>query len=34
MMKIALLQAGKTSEKYISEGIEVYTARIKEIYRV
>jgi len=28
-MKIALLQAGKTSEKYISEGIEVYTARIK-----
>lgn len=28
-MKIILLQTGKTNEKYVSEGIEVYSARIK-----
>jgi 23S rRNA (pseudouridine1915-N3)-methyltransferase len=28
-MKIALLQTGKTTEKHISEGVEIYSARIK-----
>jgi len=28
VMKIALLQVGKTSEKYLSEGINVYTGRL------
>lgn len=29
-MKIALLQTGKTNEKYIAEGIEIYTGRLKK----
>jgi 23S rRNA (pseudouridine1915-N3)-methyltransferase len=29
-MKIALLQTGKTTEKYISEGIEIYSERIRK----
>ncbi len=29
-MKIALLQTGKTVEKYISEGIDIYSERIKK----
>jgi 23S rRNA (pseudouridine1915-N3)-methyltransferase len=29
-MRIVLLQTGKTAERYISEGIEVYSARIKK----
>jgi len=29
-MKIVLFQTGKTSERYIIEGIEVYSARIKK----
>ena len=29
-MKIALLQTGKTTEKYIIEGVEIYSARIKK----
>jgi 23S rRNA (pseudouridine1915-N3)-methyltransferase len=29
-MKIALLQTGKTSEKYIAEGVENYIARIRK----
>ncbi len=28
-MKIALLQTGKTTEKYVNEGIELYSARIR-----
>jgi 23S rRNA (pseudouridine1915-N3)-methyltransferase len=27
-MKIALMQTGKTTEKHVSEGIEIYSARI------
>jgi 23S rRNA (pseudouridine1915-N3)-methyltransferase len=29
-MKIILLQTGKTTEKYISDGVEVYTGRIRK----
>jgi len=29
-MKIALLQTGKTTEKYVNEGIELYSARIRK----
>jgi 23S rRNA (pseudouridine1915-N3)-methyltransferase len=29
-MKIALLQTGKTTEKHISEGVEIYSARIRK----
>lgn len=29
-MKIALLQTGKTTEKYVSEGLDIYGARIKK----
>jgi 23S rRNA (pseudouridine1915-N3)-methyltransferase len=29
-MKIALLQTGKTTEKHINEGVEVYAARIRK----
>jgi 23S rRNA (pseudouridine1915-N3)-methyltransferase len=29
-MKIALLQIGKTTEKYIYEGVDIYTARIRK----
>ncbi len=29
-MKIALLQTGKTTEKHISEGVEIYSARLKK----
>ncbi len=29
-MKIALLQTGKTTEKYVSEGVELYSARIRK----
>lgn len=29
-MKIALLQTGKTTEKYINEGVEIYAARIRK----
>ncbi len=29
-MKIALLQIGKTSEKYISEGADIFTGRIRK----
>jgi 23S rRNA (pseudouridine1915-N3)-methyltransferase len=29
-MKIAILQTGKTTEKHISEGVEVYSARLKK----
>jgi 23S rRNA (pseudouridine1915-N3)-methyltransferase len=29
-MKIALLQTGKTTEKYINEGVELYSARIRK----
>lgn len=29
-MKIALLQTGKTTEKYISEGVEIYSDRIRK----
>lgn len=29
-MKIALLQIGKTTEKYINEGIEIYSGRMKK----
>ena len=29
-MRIVLLQTGKTAERYINEGIEVYSARIKK----
>jgi len=29
-MKIALLQTGKTTEKYIAEGVEMYSARIRK----
>jgi 23S rRNA (pseudouridine1915-N3)-methyltransferase len=29
-MKITLLQTGKTNEKHVSEGIEIYSSRIKK----
>jgi 23S rRNA (pseudouridine1915-N3)-methyltransferase len=29
-MKIALLQTGKTTERHISEGVEIYSARLKK----
>ncbi len=29
-MKIALLETGKTTEKYVNEGIELYSARIRK----
>jgi 23S rRNA (pseudouridine1915-N3)-methyltransferase len=29
-MKIAILQTGKTTEKHISEGVEIYSARLKK----
>jgi 23S rRNA (pseudouridine1915-N3)-methyltransferase len=29
-MKITLLQTGKTTEKHISEGVEIYVARLKK----
>jgi 23S rRNA (pseudouridine1915-N3)-methyltransferase len=29
-MRIALLQTGKTTEKHISEGVEIYSARIRK----
>lgn len=29
-MKIVFLQTGKTSEKYVAEGIEIYTGRLKK----
>jgi len=29
-MKITLLQTGKTTEKHISEGVEIYSARLKK----
>lgn len=29
-MKIALLQTGKTNEKHINEGVEIYSARIRK----
>jgi 23S rRNA (pseudouridine1915-N3)-methyltransferase len=29
-MKIALLQIGKTSEKYISDGADLFTSRIRK----
>jgi 23S rRNA (pseudouridine1915-N3)-methyltransferase len=29
-MKIALLQTGKTTEKYVTEGLELYSSRIKK----
>ena len=29
-MKIALLQTGKTTEKHVSEGVEIYSARIRK----
>ncbi len=29
-MKVALLQTGKTSEKYIAEGVEIYSERIRK----
>ena len=29
-MKIALLQTGKTTEKHIAEGVEIYSARIRK----
>lgn len=29
-MKIALLQTGKTTEKHISDGVEIYSARIRK----
>ena len=29
-MKIALLQTGKTTEKYVNEGVELYSARIRK----
>lgn len=29
-MKIALLQTGKTTEKHISEGVEIYSVRLKK----
>jgi 23S rRNA (pseudouridine1915-N3)-methyltransferase len=28
-MKIALLQTGKTTERHVSEGVEIYSARLK-----
>ncbi|MCX6333110.1 MAG: 23S rRNA (pseudouridine(1915)-N(3))-methyltransferase RlmH [Bacteroidia bacterium] len=29
-MKISILQTGKTTEKHISEGVEIYSARLKK----
>jgi 23S rRNA (pseudouridine1915-N3)-methyltransferase len=29
-MKIAILQTGKTTEKHISEGVDIYSARLKK----
>jgi 23S rRNA (pseudouridine1915-N3)-methyltransferase len=29
-MKIALMQTGKTTEKHVSEGVEIYSARIRK----
>ena len=30
IMKIALLQTGKTTEKHIAEGVDIYSARIRK----
>ena len=29
-MRIVLLQTGRTNEKYVADGIEIYSARIKK----